>query len=95
MRPVWAEFPADESTFGLEHEYMLGSSLLVVPVLDDGATSVSVYFPPGLWYDAQDNSVYHGPDTQSVAAPPEKVGSGLSCAVIGFSRQAFLIKHHL
>lgn len=73
MRPVWAEFPTDESTFDLEHEYMVGRSLLVAPVLDAGASSVSVYFPSGVWYDTQDNSVYQGPDTQTITAPPEKI----------------------
>uniref|UniRef100_A0A6A7FRA2 Glucosidase II subunit alpha n=2 Tax=Hirondellea gigas TaxID=1518452 RepID=A0A6A7FRA2_9CRUS len=73
MRPLWSEFPKDETTFGLEYEFMVGSRLLVAPVLDSDATTVSVYFPEGLWYDTHDNSVYQGPDTQTVPAPPEKI----------------------
>ena len=74
MRPMWSEFPSDEKTFGLDEQYLVGSSLLVAPVLEQGSTSVSVYFPDGFWYDVNDNSVYLGPDTHSISAPLEKVG---------------------
>ena len=47
MRPMWAEFPSDEHTFAMEEQYMVGSSLLVAPVMDQGATSATVYFPKG------------------------------------------------
>lgn len=33
---------------------MLGDALLVTPVLDEGATSVTAYFPKGLWYSLYD-----------------------------------------
>lgn len=31
-------------------QFMVGPSLLVSPVLEQGATSVHAYFPPGLWH---------------------------------------------
>ncbi|XP_071832175.1 neutral alpha-glucosidase AB-like isoform X2 [Apostichopus japonicus] len=45
MRPMWVEFPEDSKTFAMEDQYMIGSSLLVRPITDAGATSVSVYLP--------------------------------------------------
>jgi alpha-glucosidase len=50
-RPLWFNYPADEQCAGIVWQFMLGSSVLVSPVLEQGATSVSAYFPAGLWYD--------------------------------------------
>lgn len=35
----------------LDRQFLVGSALLISPVLDQGATSVSVYFPNTTWYD--------------------------------------------
>ena len=52
MRPLWAEFPQDESVYAEEGQFMLGDAFLVAPVTSAGASSVSVYLPTGVWYDA-------------------------------------------
>ena len=52
MRPLWAEFPREESLYGEEGAFMLGAAVLVQPVTAAGQTAVSVTLPPGLWYDA-------------------------------------------
>ncbi|KAL0274187.1 UNVERIFIED_CONTAM: hypothetical protein PYX00_006669 [Menopon gallinae] len=54
MRPLWTEFRGEEATFTIEDEYLLGRGLLVHPVMEQGVTSVSVYFPGTneVWYDA-------------------------------------------
>lgn len=72
-RPLWVEFPLDENTFDVDGEYMLGSALLIKPVVDEGAITASVYFPHGLWYDVKDLAVFTGPSTQTISAPKEKV----------------------
>ncbi|XP_053141818.1 neutral alpha-glucosidase C isoform X2 [Hemicordylus capensis] len=53
MRPVWVEFPEVLETFGIEDEYMLGNALLVCPVTEPKATTVSVFLPGPceIWYD--------------------------------------------
>jgi alpha-glucosidase (family GH31 glycosyl hydrolase) len=38
-------------------QFMLGSALLVTPVLEQSAHSVEGYFPTGRWYDMWDRSV--------------------------------------
>ena len=33
---------------------MMGDALLISPVLDEGATAVTAYFPKGLWFSLYD-----------------------------------------
>lgn len=54
-RPLFYEFPEDVTTHLLEIEFMWGSCILFVPVLDEGKTSVEGYFPAGTWYDWNTN----------------------------------------
>lgn len=61
MRPLLTHYPQDPETFALDSQYLLGDKLLVRPVLQQGATSVDVYFPRrsakndgDLWYDIDD-----------------------------------------
>lgn len=44
-----------------QEEFMLGSKLLVVPVLRPGG-KVRVYIPPGRWYDLWEGKTFEGPD---------------------------------
>lgn len=45
-RPLMSEFPNDEKTFALDECFMLGSSILVHPVVRKGDTKALVYLPP-------------------------------------------------
>jgi alpha-glucosidase (family GH31 glycosyl hydrolase) len=48
------EFPADTSVYAEEGVYMVGSALLVAPVVRQGANSVAVVFPgTQSWYDIE------------------------------------------
>lgn len=39
---------------GLDQQFMFGSSLLVAPVMEEGASSKEVYLPPAsCWYHAR------------------------------------------
>jgi alpha-glucosidase (family GH31 glycosyl hydrolase) len=51
MRPLFFENPLDEKTYEVEDQFMLGSSLMVIPGLYEGVTEYNPYFPEGLWYD--------------------------------------------
>ena len=42
---MFVEFPQDESTFGLGDQFMLGSALLIKPVIEKGQKSVETYLP--------------------------------------------------
>lgn len=58
-RPLFYEFPNDQNTHELETEFMWGSCILFVPVLDEGKTRVEGYFPAGVWYDWNRNETLH------------------------------------
>ncbi|KAK9354266.1 glycosyl hydrolases family 31-domain-containing protein [Lipomyces doorenjongii] len=51
FRPLWWDNPSDANTYGIDTQFTLGNGLLVTPVLTEGATSVTGYFPDGIWYD--------------------------------------------
>lgn len=49
-RALWMNFPTDTTALTVDAQFMLGSAVLVSPVLTQGATSVTAYFPQGYWY---------------------------------------------
>ncbi|XP_063039783.1 neutral alpha-glucosidase C [Engraulis encrasicolus] len=62
IRPLWVEFPGEESTFSVDHEYMIGSALLACPVTAPGVSEVMVFLPGRneLWYDIVSAETYEG-----------------------------------
>ncbi|KAJ8289632.1 hypothetical protein GJAV_G00003540 [Gymnothorax javanicus] len=62
IRPLWMEFPQEESTFAVEHQYMIGSALLACPVTDPGVTEIDVIFPGSgeMWYDVSSAQIFSG-----------------------------------
>lgn len=70
MRPLFYDFPEDKAAWGVEDSYMLGSDLLVSPVMEAGAGERSVYLPSGAsWVDAWTKQRYEGGQTVTVPAP--------------------------
>ena len=55
-RYLWQNFPEESETHGVDQQFMLGDSLLISPVLEEGARSVEAYFPKGKWYNLFDYS---------------------------------------
>ncbi|WCJ19443.1 Alpha-glucosidase [Euphorbia peplus] len=53
-RPLFFSFPNFTECYGLSDQFLLGSSLLVSPVLEQGKTEVKALFPPGSWYNIFD-----------------------------------------
>ncbi|XP_013408342.1 maltase-glucoamylase, intestinal-like isoform X2 [Lingula anatina] len=56
IRALFHEFPSDGATHGIDRQFLWGSSFLVSPVLDQGATSVNAYFPNARWYSYYDGA---------------------------------------
>jgi alpha-glucosidase len=69
MRALPLLFPDDEQAWRTNDEYLLGGALLVAPVLTEGATSRSVYFPTGEWVPWSGGAHVVGPSEASVPAP--------------------------
>lgn len=44
-------YPKDANTYAIETQFFYGPSLMVNPVTQEGASSVSFYVPGGVWYD--------------------------------------------
>jgi len=72
-RALFFEFPADDNCLEIDAQYLLGASLLITPVLTEGATSVQGYFPHAVqWYDFYTGApVASG--TQTLDAPIDKI----------------------
>ncbi len=61
MRALMLEYPDDNETVDLNSEFMFGSSLLIAPVMEQGAAVKKVYLPDGEWIDFNHpQTVYHG-----------------------------------
>jgi alpha-glucosidase len=75
VRPLFFEFPADANLLGNDKQFMLGESLLFSPVLNQGATTVSAYFPAGRWYDfyTHEALTFSQGATQQLSAPLQKI----------------------
>ncbi|KAH9308324.1 hypothetical protein KI387_036235, partial [Taxus chinensis] len=74
MRPLWMEFPSDELTFSNDETFMVGGSLLVHGVYNEGATSVSVYLPGSqYWYDLRTGAVYTGGEHYKLDVSDESI----------------------
>jgi alpha-glucosidase len=52
MRPLWYEFPADKQTYLIADQFMLGSDILVAPVIREGMRTRGIYLPADAeWVD--------------------------------------------
>ena len=69
MRPLALEFPNDERACAESFEYMLGSRMLVAPVVEKGQRIREVYLPEGKWINFWNHSIVNGPTT--IACPVE------------------------
>jgi alpha-glucosidase len=54
MRAMVMAFPDDKETANLDSQFMFGSDLLVVPVVESDAQTVKVYLPEGEWISFND-----------------------------------------
>lgn len=51
LRPLVMEYENDKNVINCNDEYLVGSSILVAPITDQGAVTRSVYLPQGIWID--------------------------------------------
>jgi alpha-D-xyloside xylohydrolase len=59
FRALFVEFPDDQGSWLVDDEYLLGSRMLVAPLLES-VTSRDVYLPEGNWIDYQTGKAYKG-----------------------------------
>jgi len=56
----------------IKDQFLLGDGILVAPILQKGATSREILFPPGRWI-GDDSSTVEGPCRKTVSAPLERL----------------------
>lgn len=68
LRPLWVEFPKEQSTFSVDSQYMIGRALLACPVTEPGVQEVEVLLPGSdeTWYDIHSAEAYKGGRTLSL-----------------------------
>ncbi|HEY3822731.1 MAG TPA: TIM-barrel domain-containing protein [Polyangiaceae bacterium] len=72
-RPLAVEFPGDAPSWPVADEVMLGPGVLVAPVQAAGATSRSVYLPPGTWFPWSGGASVQGGATVTAQAPVTEI----------------------
>jgi alpha-glucosidase len=74
IRPLWFEYPQDKKTYLVTDEYLLGSDLLVAPVVKEGMREREVYFPAGAdWIDWWTGERHEGGKPRTVKAPIDRL----------------------
>jgi len=68
LRHTWLQYP-DSRAAQSDRQFFLGPSVLVAPVMAEGATSVEVALPPGTWLHLITGERYDGDRTATVPAP--------------------------
>ncbi len=74
MRPLFYDFDSDLKAWEIDDEYMLGSDLLVAPIIYENEYSRKVYLPKGAsWVDVWTGDEYEGGNTALCDAPLDKI----------------------
>ncbi|KAI8318714.1 hypothetical protein GQ54DRAFT_299948, partial [Martensiomyces pterosporus] len=73
-RPLVFEFSDVATTVDNDRQFLIGDGLLISPVLTEGATTVSAFFPKGVWYDWYNYTAVKGSNAEvTLDAPLEHV----------------------
>jgi alpha-glucosidase len=73
FRPLVLNYQNDADTLNIDDEFMVGSDLLVAPILKPDATARLVYLPAGLWYDYWTGRQFTGSRMIHAEAPLDTV----------------------
>lgn len=60
MRHLALEYPNDRIARKIDDQFLLGDSVIIVPILEEGQISRDVYLPVGRWYDIHNKKIYDG-----------------------------------
>ena len=87
-RSMALEFPGEPAAREQDQQFLLGPDVLVAPVVDQGARTKDVWFPPGCWRAADTGEEVRGPQTKRVAAPLERLPWFTRCGTTPFVAEA-------
>lgn len=60
IAPLWYHAPEEPETYQVTDQFMLGTDVVVAPVITKGATRRDVYLPAGRWRDLKTNKMVEG-----------------------------------
>jgi alpha-glucosidase (family GH31 glycosyl hydrolase) len=73
MRPLLLDFPDDPIAWRINDQYCFGRSLLVAPVVDEGATTRDLFLPAGRWIDLWSGEAFDGGRWLTVEVPLDRI----------------------
>jgi alpha-glucosidase len=68
FRPLFLQYPEDHATHEMHDQALIGSNLMIAPVLRPGQRKRLVYLPSGKWYDLTTHLGMSGPGYTVVGA---------------------------
>lgn len=69
IRATFLEYPDDKQSYSLDKQFMLGSNLIVAPVVEKEASTKEIYLPLGEWIDYHNGTIHRG--NQWISYPVE------------------------
>jgi len=69
VRHPFLMYPEDENTFDLQYQFFVGNDLLVCPVVEENATTVTAYLPEGKWQHFFTKEIFEGGKFHTFDAP--------------------------
>lgn len=73
IRTLFYEYPDDNTAWQISDEFMLGSKILIAPILYENMRKRQVYLPEGSWRNLNDGKVYAGGSEYTFDAPLEEI----------------------
>jgi alpha-glucosidase len=73
VRPLFYHYQHDMQTYNISDQFLLGSGVLVCPVVRPGVNCRQVYLPEGLWYDYWTGEKHSGGVHVMASAPLERL----------------------
>ncbi|XP_013421015.1 sucrase-isomaltase, intestinal [Lingula anatina] len=69
IRPLMHEFPTDNRTWGIDRQFLWGPAFMIVPVLEQGVTSLAFYLPKARWYDYHTGAMVTNNEAKDMSLP--------------------------
>lgn len=73
MRALPLVFPGDAQAREYPYQYLLGSALLLAPVVEPAQEVWPVYLPEGVWYDFWTGTRYEGAQAVEIPVPKDRI----------------------